>query len=226
MALKPSKFKLDESVSLVGNMMRVTGILQLEDPAGQVATRYLLNGSTGAEQILEELSGNYALLRAFPPAAQPQAAGDSVTVMGEKYSLAGVSKLKITGTGGKPPGGLADGSALLSGKFEGPLGTLLREIVPGNAAQNFYAIKPVPTTEILTAEQVAAIQAAEMQMREEQVQAGAETESGSSSGTKKIIRFVVVILVVAGLAYACSSSDDPGSASSSARTVSSGFHGK
>lgn len=225
MPLKLSKFKLDEDLSLVGNMMHVSGILQLEDPGGQIATRYLLTGGAGTAQILEERGDQFTLLRPFPPSAQPQAAADSVTVMGEKYTLAGVSKLKVLGASGQAPGGSAAVPMLLSGKFEGTMGALVREIVPGATAQNFYAVKPVSSSDIMTAGQVAAIQAAQLQLREERAQAGAETEEEGGWG-KKILTFVVVILVVAGLVYACTGSDDSESGSISARSVSSGFHGK
>ena len=56
------------------------------------------------------------------------------------------------------------------------MGALVREIVPGATAQNFYAVKPVSSSDVMTAEQVAAVQAAELQLREERAQAGAETD--------------------------------------------------
>lgn len=223
MPLKLSKFKLDEELSLVGNTMRVSGILQLEDPGGLVATRYLLTGGTGAAQILEERGDVFALLRPFPPAAQPQASGDSVTVMGAKYTLAGVSKLKVLGAEGQAPGGVPGAPVVLSGKFEGAMGVLVREIVPGANAQNFYSVKPVSPADVMTAEQVAAVQAAAMQLREERAQAAAEAEEEGGWG-KKIGSFVVTMLVVVGLAYACTDSEDSGSGS--ARSISGGFRGK
>ena len=229
MPLKDSKFKLDDELSLVGNMMRVSGILQLEYPGEQIATRYLLTGGAGAPQILEERGNDFTLLRPFPPAAQPQASADSVTVMGEKYALAGVSKLKVLGTSGQAPGGAPAAPVLLSGKFEGTMGALVREIIPGAETQAFYSVKPVLAADVMSAEQIAANQAAALQLRAERAQTGAEAEEEGGSG-KKIARFVIAILVVAGLAYACTGSDDSGSSSTqvsgSARSVSSGFHGK
>jgi hypothetical protein len=225
MPLKLSRFKLDETLSLVGNMMRVSGLLQLEYPNGQMATRYLLTGGTGAGQILEEQGNHFALLRPFPPAMQPQASADSVTVMGEKYTLAGITKLKVLGTSGQSPGGQPGSDVLLSGKFDGALGTLVREIDPTTRAQHFYALKPVSAADILTADEVAAIQAAEIQRREEQAQARAEAPEESSGGSK-LLNYCIVIMVVLGLMYACSDSGDSSSGSVSARSVSGGFHGK
>ena len=113
------KFKLDEEIAFSGKPMRVAGYVQYEGANAQVSTRYLLTESAGPPVILEENGGQFAVLRAFPPTAQPLAAGSTVTVMGTKYSLAGVRKLKVLGTVGQPPGGAPKAPLLLSGLFEG-----------------------------------------------------------------------------------------------------------
>jgi len=156
MALKPSRFKLDEEISLGGKPMRVAGLLQFEDGAeGKAATRYLLAGSAGVPQILEESGGSLLLLRPFPPAAQIQPSGDTVTVMGTPYKLATLRKLKVLGTAGEAPGGAPAGPLVLSGIFQGGTGALLREIVPGKPGHVFYSVKQLPATDVLSAQQLA-----------------------------------------------------------------------
>ena len=160
-ALKPSKFKLDEEVSFCGKPMRVAGLVQFEGADAQLTTRYLLAEAAGAPQILEENGGKFSLLRPFPANAQPQAAGNTVNVMGEKYTLKGVRKMKVLGAAGQPPGGAPKAELLLSGLFEGPMGSLVREMAPGVATQVYYLMKSLDGGEVLSAAQHAAAMEAE-----------------------------------------------------------------
>ena len=205
MALRPSKFKLDEELSLAGKPMRVAGRLQLEGEDAKIATRYLVADPAGAAQILEESGEKFTLLRAFPPAAQPQAAGKTVTVMGTKYALSGVRKLKVLGAEGQAPVAAPGAQLFLSGVFESPSGTLLRELVPGTSVQTFFGVKPVAADEVLGAEQLAALQEAQRLAAEEQAEVQAESEEAESGGPlKKVAGWIVTILVIGGLVYACS----------------------
>lgn len=77
-----AKFKLDEKISFSGKPMRVAGFVQYEGANAQVSTRYLLVAAARAPVILEESGSQFALLRPFPPTAQPLASGGTVTVMG------------------------------------------------------------------------------------------------------------------------------------------------
>jgi hypothetical protein len=225
--MQPSKFQLDEEISLYGKPMLVAGRLQLESPDAKVTTRYTLADASGASQLLEEEPENkFTLLRPFPPAAQPQASGNTVSVMGEKYTLGGVRRLKVIGTEGRSTGGA--GTLLLSGQFQGAMGALLREMVPGAPAQSFYSAKPVHPNELLGAAERAAQAEAERVAAEQKAQAGdeEEAEEGSKSGPiAKAVTWIVVILVIVGLVYACSG-DDESSSSGSARTSISTGGGK
>lgn len=219
MALQPSKFKLDEEVSFAGKPMRVAGLVQLEAPDAQLATRYLLAGATGAPQIVEETGGKFSLLRAFPPASLPQASGNTVTVMGEKYTLKGVRKLKVLGAAGQAPGGASAAAVLLSGVFEGAMGSLLREIVPGASAQAFFSVKAVGAEDLQSAAELAEQQEVARLAAEDQAEAEEETGSSGSGGLlKNILGWGFSILVIVGLGYACSGSDEEGSSSDSARS--------
>ena len=130
-------FMPNEPVVFRGRSMRVTGRVQFEGSSGQLTFRYLLSEPSGAPVILEEGDGRFALLRAMPPADQTQAAGNVITVGREKYTLVGVRRLKVLDVSGKVPG-IAPGMPLLfSGIFEGPMGTLMREMVPVTAAQTY-----------------------------------------------------------------------------------------
>ena len=137
MSLAPAKFKLDEEISFSGKPMRVAGFVQYEGANAQVSTRYQLVAATGAPVILEENGSQFSMLRPFPPTAQPQATGGTVMVMGAKYALAGVRKLKVLGSTGQPPGGPPKAPLVLSGLFEGEMGALVREMAPGAPAQTF-----------------------------------------------------------------------------------------
>ncbi len=227
MPLKPSKFALEEEISVSGKVLRVVGRLQLEDADGQPLTRYQLAEPSGAAQILEERAAGFALLRQFSSAAQPVAAGSTVTVMGEKYTLAKVSKLKVLGVEGRPPGGAPNAPLVLSGAFQGSMGALLREMAPGAAAQSFFSLKPLQAEEVLSGAQRGALAEAERLAAEQRAQAEAESgeeDGAGSSPLKKAVGWIVTILVVVGLAYACSGSDEEswGSARSSFSRGSSG----
>jgi len=157
MPLQPFKFKLGEEIWLYGSPMLVAGRLQLESPGATVTTRYALADAAGASLLLDEQADNsFILLRPFPA---PQAAGNTVSVMGEKYTLGAVRRLKVTGAEGRISG--SAGSMLLSGLFLGDSGALLREMVPGAPAQSFYLVKPVRPNEVLGAAEHAALLEAE-----------------------------------------------------------------
>lgn len=209
MALKPASFKLDEEVLLSGKRLRVAGYVQYEDPQAQIATRYLLAAQAGPAQILEERGGKFALLRPFPATANPVAAGNSLTVMGQKYDLAGVQKFMVLGVAGEPPGGIPRAPFLVSGSFDGSMGTLLREIAPGpSAAQTYYTLKPVTAGELMSGAQLAALEQAQ-QKADEQKAAAAEDEEESkpASWLKGAVGTVVSLLIIAGLAHSCTGSD-------------------
>jgi hypothetical protein len=74
----------------------------------------------------------------------------------EKYTLVGVRKLKVLDVGGAVPGVAPRVPVILSGIFEGPMGTLMREMVPGMSAQLYYLVKPLVAGEILSAAKYAA----------------------------------------------------------------------
>ncbi|MGH8706138.1 MAG: hypothetical protein ACREUO_12075 [Burkholderiales bacterium] len=227
MELRPAKFKLQDEVALAGKLMRVAGLVQLEGADAKVTTRYLLVEGTAAPQILEESGETFTLLRPFPPGAPPVAAGNTVTVMGAKYTLSGVRKMKVLGSEGQVPGGALGGPLLLSGVFASPAGTLVREMTPGTPGQTFFSVKPIGADEVLSAAQVAAQQEAEKAAAGEQAQAEAETEQSGSAGLlQKAAFWIILILVIGGIAYACSGPDED-SSSGSARSSTSfgGGHG-
>ena len=223
MSLAPAKFKLDEEISFSGKPMRVAGFVQYEGANAKISTRYLLTEAAGAPLILEENGTQFSLLRPFPPSAQPLAAGSTVTVMGTKYALSGVRKLKVLGAAGQPPGGTPKAELLLSGLFEGEMGTLVREMAPGAGAQTFYSLKPVHADEVLNSAQRAELLEAERLAADAKAQAEEEGDS-TVAGTPymKTVVWIVVMVVVVGLGFACTGSDDEGGSSGSAR---SSFHG-
>jgi hypothetical protein len=149
-------FMPDEQVVFRGRPMRVTGRVQLEGASGQLTFRYLLSEPAGAPVILEEGDGRFALLRAFPQGAQPRTAGNTVTVGTEKYTLVAVRQLKVLDVSGKVPGIAPKAPMIVSGIFEGPMGTLMREMMPGAAAQAYYLLKPLAAGEVLSAARHAA----------------------------------------------------------------------
>ena len=212
MPLKPARFKLDEEVMLSGKPARVLGYVQFEDPQAQLATRYLLAAQSGPPQIVEQRGDKLSLLRPFPANANPTASGNTVNVLGEKYTLAGVSKLTVLGAIGQPPGGMPKAPLLLSGSFDGSMGKLLREIAPGaSATQVFYSVKPLDGAEIATGEELAARQAAQQKVEEQRAAVSEEEEDSPPGGKLKgAIAGAAVTLIVGGLAYACTSSDKDG----------------
>ena len=149
-------FMPDEQVVFRGRPMRVAGRVQFEGSSGQLTFRYFLADAAGAPVILEEGEGRFALLRSFPPAAQPRTVKNTVTVGAEKYTLVGVRKLKVLDINGRIPGIAPNMPLIVSGIFEGPMGTLMREMVPGAAAQTYYLLKPLAPGEILSAARHAA----------------------------------------------------------------------
>jgi hypothetical protein len=149
-------FMLDEQVVFRGRPMQVTGRVQFEGSSGQLTFRYQLSEPAGAPVIVEEGEGRFAVLRSLPPAAQPQTAGNTITVGTEKYTLVGVRKLRVIDAGGKVPGVAPGVPLILSGIFEGPMGTLMRELIPGMSTQLYYLLKPLAAGEILSAARYAA----------------------------------------------------------------------
>ena len=149
-------FMLDEQVVFRDRPMRVTGRVQFEGSSGQLTFRYMLSDPAGPPVILEEGDGRFALMRALPSAASLQTANDTVTVGAEKYTLVGVRKLKVLDISGNAPGVAPKAVLILSGIFEGPMGTLMRELVPGTAVQVYYLLKPLTEGEIVSAAKYAA----------------------------------------------------------------------
>jgi diguanylate cyclase (GGDEF)-like protein len=150
-------FGLDASVVFRGKPMRIAGRMLLEGASGQSTFRYLLSGGAGAPVLLEQAaSDRYALLRPFPPAAEPQTAGNTVAVGAERYTLVGVRRLKVLDALGQSTGAAPGATMLLSGMFEGPAGTLMRELVPGSDKQVYYLVKPLAAGDLLSAEEHAA----------------------------------------------------------------------
>lgn len=218
MALQESKFRTEEVIGLSGKTMAVSGKWQYTTAEGALRTRYLLTEGPGSTALLEERGTFFAMLRPFPPAAAPEASGNVVSVMGEKFTLQEVDKLTLTGYAGKVDQGVRESATLLSGRFQGASSVLLRELVPGKAEQQFYSVRPVAAHELLTAAQLAAVEAAQRELA-----AQAEPEPKKSGWLRKVIIFGVVILVLGGLLSMCSSDDDDSSGSA---RVSGGYHGK
>jgi len=219
MSLASAKFGQDEDVVLSGKAMRVAGFVQYEDANTTVLTRYLLSESAGAPAVLEEYDGQFFVLRPFLPTAQPAPSGRNLLVMGKKYTLSGVRKLKLLGTSGQPPGGTPKAELLLSGLFEGEMGTLVRDMTPGSQAQTFYSRKPLPANDALNKSEHAALR--EMEHLAAEARAQAESEDDVSPAGTSILRIAVAIatiVAVAGLGYACSGGEDEGSAPGSARS--------
>jgi hypothetical protein len=148
----PKVFGLDAAVVFRGKPMRVAGRMLLEGASGQSTFRYLLSGGSGAPVLLEQAAAErYALLRPFPPAAQPLIAGKTITVGKERYTLVGVRRLRVLETRGQMAGASPKTELLLSGMFEGPAGTLMREMAPGSTQQVYYLIKPLAAGDFVSA---------------------------------------------------------------------------
>jgi hypothetical protein len=144
-------FMPDEEVVFRGRPMRVAGRVQLEGSSGQLTFRYLLSDPTGAPVIVEEGEGRFAQLRPFPAASQPRTVNNTVSVGPEKYTLVGVRKLTVLDVSGNAPGVAVKATLIVSGIFEGPMGTLMREMVPGTATQVYYLLKPLAAGEVVSA---------------------------------------------------------------------------
>lgn len=222
MAAVPPRFQVGAELALTGKPMIVAGLLQY-DTGAETITRYTLTGAAGASVILQEEAGAHALLRPFPPAAAPTAEGSTVTVMGEKYELSGVRKLKTVAASGQHAAELVNAPLVLSGVFKGNMGTLLREVVPGAAAQAYFLVKQIAKNELLSGEELAEQLAAERMVAELNAQvAEAEEEETRQKPLAKVASWVVTILVIVGLVWACSG-DDESSSSGSVR-VGTGSH--
>jgi hypothetical protein len=158
----PKVFGLEAAVMFRGKPMRVAGRMLLGVASGQSTFRYLLSGGAGAPVLLEQATAErYALLRPFPPAAQPHTAGNTITVGKERYTLVGVRRLKVLETRGQMAGATPKTELLLSGMFEGPMGTLMREMVPGSKLQVYYLVKPLAAGDLLSAAAHAAVRKAQ-----------------------------------------------------------------
>ena len=151
MALTSESFDLDAEVVFRGKPMRVMGRMLLEGASGQRSVRYQLSDGSGAAVLLEQVSGErFAQLRPFPAAAKPPTAGNTITVGVERYTLVGVRRLKVLETLGQAPAAAALGQLLVSGMFEGLMGTLMRELVLGSDKQVYYLVRPVGSGDVLT----------------------------------------------------------------------------
>lgn len=105
---------------------------------------------------------------------------------------------------------------MLSGLFES-------EMAPGAGAQTFYSFKPARADDVLTSAQLATRMEAERLAAEVKAQADDEDDAtAASSPVMKAVVWIVVIVAVAGLGFACSGSNDDGTSSGSVR---SSFHG-
>lgn len=204
MTFKPTRFALEQTIRFCGRTMRVTGLLQIETPDGALATRYQLAEEAGAPQILEDSAGLLFHLRALPTGPQTRAVDNTVSVMGQKYTLSGVRRFRILGASGQPPGGAPQGELLVSGLFEGPAGALLRELAPGSQAQRFYSVKPLSAADVLSAEQLAKAQEGERLAALLQAQAAEEDREARRNGPLfRAVAICVAGLVILGLGYAC-----------------------
>jgi len=155
-------FGLDAQVVFRAKSMRVAGRMLLEGASGQSTFRYLLTDESGGPVLLEQASANrYALLRPFPAAARPPTAGNTITVGVERYTLVGVRRLKVLEILGQAPSPVSRGEMLVSGMYEGLMGTLMRELVPGTDRQVYYLVRPVETDALLSSTAHAAARDAE-----------------------------------------------------------------
>ena len=161
MAQDALTFGIDEEMVFGGKLMRVAGLARFEGASGQRTTRYLLAEAFGAPVILEQGDERFSQLRPLPSGSQPHAAGNVLTVGDQKYSLVATRKLKVIGVAGQAFGATPKAQLLLSGIFEGPAGTLMREMAPGTAMQVYYLVKRLGAGEVLSATQHAAIKEAE-----------------------------------------------------------------
>jgi len=156
----PAGVGLDAEAVFRGKAMRVTGRLRLEGASGQLTHRYLLSDGAGAPVLIEQAEDRHALLRPFPPAAEPHTSGNIIAVGKERYTLVGVRRLKVLEALGQVPGAAPGATLLLSGMFEGPAGTLMRELVPGSGRQVYYLVKSLAAGDLLSAAAHAAVREA------------------------------------------------------------------
>jgi len=155
-------FGLDSQVVFRNKPMRVAGRLLLEGASGQSTFRYLLTDEAGGPVLLEQAAASrYALLRPFPAAARPHTAGNTITVGVVRYTLVGVRRLKVLELLGQAPSPVARSEILVSGMYEGLMGTLMRELVPGTDRQVYYLVRPVESGTLLSADADAAAKQAE-----------------------------------------------------------------
>ena len=155
MADRDEIFMLDEQVVFRDRPMRVTGRVQFEGSSGQLTFRYQLSDPDGGPIVIEEGEGRFAMLRPFPPAARFKTADNTIIVGTEKYTLVGVRKLKVLDISGNAAGLAAKAPLILSGIFEGLMGTLMREMAPGTNTQVYYLLKPLAAGDVLSAAQYA-----------------------------------------------------------------------
>ena len=204
MPLKPSKFRLEETIRLAGQTFRVAGIAQLELPDASLATRYLLAGDDGLAQILEERGESCSVLRQFSPTAAPHPDGRELSVMGMRYVLGRVDKLVVLGADGAPVGAAPPEGLLLSGRFEGEAALILRELAPGGAAeQTFYTVKPLGAGELVNEAQYTAAERERMERLGREATAHAETGKVAGALGMQVGLGVVEVLVATMLAFAC-----------------------
>lgn len=203
MAPAAPRFRLDEEISFAGKPMRVAGWIQYEDADAQPLTRYQLAESGGAPLTLEERGGNFFLLRPFPPGAQPEPSGGTISVMNQKYALRGVRKLKLAASAGLAPSGMPKTEFLVSGLFEGQMGSLLRELPAGASAQIFFSSKPVAAGDVLSAAQLAAVREAERLAAELRALAQEDEKDADSGRMLQMVAIGVAgAVVVLGLVCA------------------------
>lgn len=160
MAASRHKFSLDDEVVLQGRPMRVAGVMRLHGAGGQETVRYLLAEPAGGPVIVEAGSGACSALRPFPPQASPPMKGSAIVIGREKYTLVAVRKLKVVAVAGQVPGGTRPGALIVSGLFDGPSGTLMREIVPGTRRQAYYLLKSLRDGDLASAAEHAALREA------------------------------------------------------------------
>ena len=203
MTLRPSKFKQGDGLSLIGRSVRVAGLIQYEDAAGQTVTRYFVAEPSGAPSLIEETATGFTLLGSFPGNAPPAASGNSVSVMGEKYALKGVRKLALLGTAGQIPGGPPRSDLLLSGEFSGSMGSVLREMVPGVGTQIFYLLRQLRADDVLSNDEIAS--RLESGRREAETRGSADTEDPPvQTRIQMAVIAAIAVIVIAALAYALS----------------------